>query len=129
MVAHPGTALCPDRLRRLNEPQPLKVWLGPQDRPAGIVWRGRRIVVQKIQDVWRIDDEWWRTEISRIYYQLALANGQIWTVFRDLLIADLKKCWFLQKSSPPRPAAIPVRALVVPSRVAIDEDEQELVAV
>lgn len=34
---------------------------------------GDRVPVLEILDRWRIDDEWWRKEISRMYFHLVLA--------------------------------------------------------
>jgi hypothetical protein len=86
-------------------------------RPVAVVWKGRRVAVQEIQDVWRIDDEWWRQEISRLYFQLALADGRLWTVFRDLLAAEPRARWFLQTAAA-APEDAPVVRVLVPPRVA-----------
>jgi hypothetical protein len=45
---------------------------------------GQRLAVAQVQDVWRIDDEWWREEVSRLYYRLLLEDGRVWTLYRDL---------------------------------------------
>ena len=37
-----------------------------------------------IHETWRIDDEWWRQPISRLYYQIVLENGKMMTLYRDL---------------------------------------------
>ena len=46
---------------------------------------GRRLAVEQVEDVWRIDDEWWREEVSRLYYRLLLEDGRPLVVFRDLV--------------------------------------------
>ena len=46
---------------------------------------GRRLAVERIEDVWRIDDEWWREEVSRLYYRLLLEDGRPLIVFHDLV--------------------------------------------
>lgn len=48
--------------------------------------------VISIHETWRIDDEWWRTPISRLYHRLVLENGKMLTVYRDL--TDGK--WYVQ---------------------------------
>jgi hypothetical protein len=48
--------------------------------------------VAAIRERWRIDDEWWRRPISRLYYVLALEGGQMLSLYRDL--EDGR--WFLQ---------------------------------
>jgi len=41
--------------------------------------------VEHIDDRWRIDDEWWRTEpISRLYYAVRLASDQKLVIYKDL---------------------------------------------
>ncbi len=52
--------------------------------PVAVVLGGRRLAVAQVQDVWRIDDEWWREEVSRLYYRLLLEDGRAVTVYRDL---------------------------------------------
>jgi hypothetical protein len=51
--------------------------------------------VARVQDRWRIDDEWWRAHpISRLYHTVLLSDGSLLTIYHDL-IADR---WFLQRS-------------------------------
>ncbi|HET7092535.1 MAG TPA: hypothetical protein VFI22_03630 [Thermomicrobiales bacterium] len=45
---------------------------------------GRLRRVDRVQDIWRIDEEWWRAPISRRYLALLLADGALRTVFQDL---------------------------------------------
>lgn len=97
MVAHPGATACVNRLRPLNQPKPIKVQEDKNGDPIAIVHRGRRIAVEGIKDRWRIDDEWWRKEISRLYYQIVLKDGRIFTVFLDLLGGG----WFSQSAAAP----------------------------
>jgi hypothetical protein len=42
---------------------------------------GKQLRVVELQDRWRIDDEWWRKEISRMYWQVVLEDGQQLVVF------------------------------------------------
>ena len=57
-----------------------------EGRPAAVTLSGRRLAVVAVQDTWRIDDEWWRERpVSRLYYELALEDGQLVTVYRDLV--------------------------------------------
>jgi hypothetical protein len=46
-------------------------------------------------DRWRIDDEWWRKEISRMYYHVALEGGLLVTLFHDLIGG----AWFVQTTA------------------------------
>jgi hypothetical protein len=94
VVAHSRTPARPHRLRPLREPRPIAVEadgegrpvavrLRPDGRPSG---RGERLRVAEVQDVWRIDDEWWRQRpVSRLYWRLTLEDGQVVTVYEDLV--------------------------------------------
>jgi hypothetical protein len=63
--------------------------------------------VAEILDHWRIDDEWWRKEISRLYYHVALDGGRLVTVFQDLIAGG----WFMQTTATPRRQAEPLLVL------------------
>jgi hypothetical protein len=72
-------------IRLLNQPRPVVVEADENGLPRAIgAGHGRRQVAG-IVDVWRIDDEWWRTTISRRYFLLALEDGVILTIFHDLI--------------------------------------------
>ena len=103
MVAHPGAASGHARIRPLNRPRPLRVEAGEdacpepgasrsrRGRPIA-VWSasggGRRYAVEAVLETWRIDDEWWRERpVSRLYYELALEDGRVITVYSDLATA------------------------------------------
>ena len=53
---------------------------------------GCRRVIQ-IQEIWQIDDEWWREPISRRYGTLVLDDDTTVTVYRDLMTGR----WYLQE--------------------------------
>lgn len=84
MVAHPREALRSDPFRALNAPQPLEVACDREGAPLWIRLRGRRRPVAAVKDRWRLDDEWWRRPISRLYYLVELEGGVLLTLFRDL---------------------------------------------
>ena len=44
-----------------------------------------RDAVEKVQDTWIVQDEWWRQEIDRQYYNLLLRSGTVRTVYHDRL--------------------------------------------
>jgi len=52
--------------------------------PVAVVLGGRRLAVAQVDDIWRIDDEWWREEASRLYYRLLLEDGRAATLYQDL---------------------------------------------
>ncbi len=72
------------QLRPLNLPKVIRVWADEAGLPAALEWKGRRIRVQAIQECWRIDDEWWRSPVSRRYVRLLLDGGAMVTVYHDL---------------------------------------------
>ena len=69
----------------LNVPRDIRVTADEDGSPV-FVWLGsgwRRVI--RIRNVWRIDDEWWRQEISRRYFEMELSDGSVITVFQDLI--------------------------------------------
>ena len=95
MVAHSRTTVRTDRLRPLNTPRPIRVDADPKGAPIRVYVSRQGSgggAVSAILDQWRIDDEWWRKEISRMYFHVALANGGVITIFHDLI----GNAWFLQ---------------------------------
>ncbi len=96
MVSNSRATLGARGLRYLNEPHALRVRTDAYDRPLDVQRRGwpHPRPVERIQDEWRIDDEWWRaTPISRHYYVLLLADGTLLTAYHDLLA----NTWYEQK--------------------------------
>jgi hypothetical protein len=49
--------------------------------------------IADILDVWRIDDEWWRTPITRRYVDVVLESGAHVVLFEDLHTG----AWFVQQ--------------------------------
>ena len=71
---------------RLKVPRPLVVETeaGPDGpAPRWVTWRGTRRAVAAVEDDWRVDDEWWRDEVSRHYFAVTLADGCQLTLFLD----------------------------------------------
>ena len=96
MVAHTGAADGPRRLRSLNRPRPLPVEAGEDDRPLAVRLSGRRLAVEAVLQLWRIDDEWWRQRpVSRTYYSLLLEDGRVVTAYNDLTLNR----WYQQQYS------------------------------
>ena len=85
--------LDPQALHPLNTPRPLRVRVGNGGRPCFLYLKGGVRKVQQILEVWQVDDEWWRSPISRRYARLVLEDGRIVTVYRDLL----SRRWYLQR--------------------------------
>ena len=96
MVPHPRVSLGARALRPLGAPVPLRVRVGSDGQPLAVRRRGRPGLraVARVQDCWRVDDEWWRERpISRLYYALLLDDGTFLVGYRDL-VAD---AWFEQR--------------------------------
>jgi hypothetical protein len=98
MVSNSRAPLGSRSLRPLNAPAELAVDATADGHPHAVrrkAWRNWRAVT-RVQDRWRIDDEWWRERpISRLYHTLILEDGTLLTVYHDL-VTDL---WFEQKDS------------------------------
>lgn len=82
MVKNPRTSSRSSRLRALNEPRLIQV-LTERDLPVAILRSDGRDPVENVQDTWIVQDEWWRQEIDRQYYNLLLRNGTRRTVYHD----------------------------------------------
>jgi hypothetical protein len=92
MVTHPRTSSRTHQLRSLNQPQEIQVHTTPRGFPREIQTSRGRQNVQEIQDIWRIDDEWWREPVVRRYFRLLLGNGHLCTVYQDMTHAQ----WYMQ---------------------------------
>ncbi len=95
MVPVTGRKLRTDPLRPLNTPRPIQVKVGARGEPRS-VWMAKRLQpVAGLRDCWRIDDRWWTEQpVSRTYYELELANGEVLTLFHD----RLGNQWFEQRA-------------------------------
>ena len=101
MVTSSRTPLRTDRLRAVNEPRPVTVELNADGVPTK-VWRSKdngggqeenAAVIEAVLEMWRIDDEWWRQTISRLYFETILEGGKRVVLFHDLITGN----WFLQQ--------------------------------
>ena len=92
------------QFRSLNLPVPIQVVEDGAERPVSVTLpparsrrlaqEGRSLVVTSIDDLWQVDDEWWRERpISRRYYQVTTQDEQRLTIFRD----QLNGSWYWQK--------------------------------
>jgi hypothetical protein len=64
-------------------PEPVEV-IDRGGTPVAVTIKKRRLQVKEIANIWRIDEEWWRKTISRLYFLLELENGMRLTIFHDL---------------------------------------------
>lgn len=79
-------------VRTLNQPKPLEVEADERGLPRRVIRRRQRLRIASVLDVWRIDDEWWREEISRRYFLVVLEGGISRTIYQDLVTGE----WFEQ---------------------------------
>ena len=78
----------------LNQPKRREVQETATGTPKQVLLRNQWMVVADIEDCWRIDDEWWRTQpLSRMYYQVRLEDGRFLTLFCDLTASQ----WYEQR--------------------------------
>ncbi len=82
MVQNSGTPARAPHLRSLNQPRALRVVID-HGVPVVLIEGVRQLAVVEIQDIWTIEDEWWRQPINRRYFCLLLDGGIIRTVFHD----------------------------------------------
>jgi hypothetical protein len=66
------------------EPELLEVTMS-DGKPTAVVLKKRSLKVKERLNMWRIDEEWWREPVSRLYFLLELENGAQITLFRDLI--------------------------------------------
>jgi hypothetical protein len=93
MVPNTRTSPRPGALRPLNPLRPVKVSADTLGQPQKVFLK-RPLRVTRIDERWRIDDEWWRERgISRAYYLCLLEDGSKLTLVQDLLTSR----WYTQK--------------------------------
>ena len=73
-------------IRPVNPPIPVEVRENARQLPVAVRLKRRWRSVVSIDEVWSIDEEWWRERpIVRMYYTVNLEGDRQLTVFRDML--------------------------------------------
>lgn len=86
MEPDPGTETGADQLHALNRPREVEVLVDSRGLPRTVRMQRRWRTVERIIDLWRIDDEWWQEHaVSRLYVRLGLEDGRPITLFCDLV--------------------------------------------
>ena len=81
-----GKEFCFCRIMKNSPYEPEAVDMVTVDgKPRTVRIRKRVFRIVRILNMWRLDEDWWRTPVSRLYLLLELDNGARVTVFRDLL--------------------------------------------
>ena len=84
------------RLRSLGRPRPVHVRTDDEGEPVFVRLPGRTARrVEAVRERWRIDDEWWRTPISRAYRAVVLDDGRSVPLYRDLR----EDRWYAQRGA------------------------------
>ncbi len=92
MVTHSRASLGAYHLRALNLPRPAAVQTDAASHPCVVQLGTRWVPVAEVQDRWRIDDEWWRQRMERMYFLVILEDGDQVTLFHDAV----QDQWFHQ---------------------------------
>lgn len=93
MVPSSRASIRADRLRAVNAPRPTTVERDASGTPVAIPASDGNIKVEFVNDIWRLDDEWWRVPIHRRYFEVILEDGKRVVLFEDVINGD----WFIQK--------------------------------
>lgn len=92
MVQDTGKTLRAETIKPVNLPEPVQVEEDSSGIPVALRNKRRQNIIA-IEDRWRIDDEWWRSEpVSRLYFMVWLASGQRLTLSKNLN----NNCWYRQ---------------------------------
>ena len=85
MVENSRKTIRTETVKPVNLPEPLAVEEDAAGLPAFVKLK-RRQKITAVEDCWRIDDEWWRSEpVSRLYYAVILASGQRLVLSKNLI--------------------------------------------
>jgi len=74
-------------------PREIEVSTNNSGVPEVIVRKGKQDQIAAVSNTWRIDDDWWREEISRHYFEVELKDGRLMTIFHDLVSGK----WYQQR--------------------------------
>ena len=92
MAADNRSMLNTGTTKPLNTPESVFVEKNSTGLPSAVKLKQRH-PIQSIEDCWRIDDEWWRSEpVSRLYYAVILDSGRRIILYKNLI----DKKWYRQ---------------------------------
>ena len=82
-------------LKPLGSPRNAQVVVDAAGAPVAVTVGKRRAHAKRVTAVrerWRIDDEWWRHQLSREYLTVVLEDGRSLTLYMDLVRGG----WWIQ---------------------------------
>ena len=92
MESGPRAKVGAHRLRPLNAPVPVQLRVDA-GVPRAVLQRAGWRRVDRVEQVWRVDDGWWRpSPVARTYFRLGLESGHVITLYRD----DIEGTWWAQ---------------------------------
>ena len=90
MVKAAREAPSPGALLALNIPETVHAEISAEGWPVSV----SRRPVASTEDIWRVEDEWWRdTPVSRTYFEVLLEDGRRMTIFHDAV----GRVWWKQR--------------------------------
>jgi hypothetical protein len=95
MVPNSGTKARARAIKPLNAPTAVAVSANERGMPESLSYGKKVYEVASIEDMWKINDEWWRgqeMEIERVYFNARLTDGRPVTLFHNLAVDE----WFRQ---------------------------------
>lgn len=72
--------------RLWRDEEPIAVTLDAAGLPLSFAWHGRTHAVERIDEEWRIDTDWWHElgAVSRRYVRLTTKSGFLCEIYCDL---------------------------------------------
>ena len=68
-----------------REGVPVQEVMSEQGMPTRFTWRGQVHPVQKIANVWQIDDSWWQQRVWQDRFKVITTTGLLLILAHDLL--------------------------------------------
>ncbi|MBA2362331.1 MAG: hypothetical protein H0V86_02225 [Chloroflexia bacterium] len=79
-------------MSRPYDPEPpITVEVDDRGQPSALTWQQRE-PVREVVNQWRVDDDWWRVSISRMYY-LVTTPTMLLEIYEDLCTGD----WYIER--------------------------------
>lgn len=79
--------------RLLHHPIKIDVVIDGQGRPSSFRWDESHHEVVGICKSWRVDTDWWKRRIARIYYKVETGEG----LLCDLYLDEVGGKWYLER--------------------------------